>query len=153
VLYAVYCNITPLELGLDMCSWLASLLQDVHGLPAVCCPHQIIGAWAAHTWMSLGSPRRVALVELGPGRGTLMADMVRATAGNQEQGGLAAWCCQRGFVATFRASTTSWQGGVVNKHVRKGWQRWYQKGRRAVPEVFYQSHVHPADATQLLLCS
>lgn len=39
---------------------------------------ELIGLWAAHSWMSMGSPDRVALVELGPGRGTLMADALRA---------------------------------------------------------------------------
>jgi len=44
--------------------------------------HQIfgdlIGAWAAATWAAMGSPARVLLVECGPGRGTLMADILRA---------------------------------------------------------------------------
>jgi NADH dehydrogenase [ubiquinone] 1 alpha subcomplex assembly factor 7 len=39
---------------------------------------EIIGLWAAVTWESLGSPSPVALVEAGPGRGTLMADARRA---------------------------------------------------------------------------
>jgi NADH dehydrogenase [ubiquinone] 1 alpha subcomplex assembly factor 7 len=39
---------------------------------------EIIGAWLAAQWKKLGSPT-AALVELGPGRGTLMADMLRAT--------------------------------------------------------------------------
>lgn len=39
---------------------------------------EIIGLWAAVTWQSLGSPTQVALVEAGPGRGTLMADALRA---------------------------------------------------------------------------
>jgi NADH dehydrogenase [ubiquinone] 1 alpha subcomplex assembly factor 7 len=39
---------------------------------------EIIGLWATHRWMILGSPARVSLVELGPGRGTLMADALRA---------------------------------------------------------------------------
>jgi len=40
---------------------------------------EIIGAWLAHCWQALGTPREVALVELGAGRGTLMADILRAT--------------------------------------------------------------------------
>ncbi|GLS20536.1 ATP synthase subunit beta [Labrys miyagiensis] len=39
---------------------------------------EIIGLWATHRWMILGSPARLSLVELGPGRGTLMADALRA---------------------------------------------------------------------------
>ncbi|QEN90023.1 class I SAM-dependent methyltransferase [Labrys sp. KNU-23] len=39
---------------------------------------EIIGLWAAHRWMILGSPAHINLVELGPGRGTLMADALRA---------------------------------------------------------------------------
>jgi NADH dehydrogenase [ubiquinone] 1 alpha subcomplex assembly factor 7 len=40
---------------------------------------ELIGAWLAERWQALGSPARVHLVELGPGRGTLMADALRAT--------------------------------------------------------------------------
>jgi NADH dehydrogenase [ubiquinone] 1 alpha subcomplex assembly factor 7 len=40
---------------------------------------EIIGAWLAHCWQQLGSLQEVALVELGSGRGTLMADILRAT--------------------------------------------------------------------------
>ncbi|WP_349370623.1 SAM-dependent methyltransferase [Salinarimonas sp.] len=39
---------------------------------------ELVGLWAAQTWMDLGSPSPFALVELGPGRGTLMADALRA---------------------------------------------------------------------------
>jgi len=39
---------------------------------------ELLGLWAAHEWMRLGRPRKVWLVELGPGRGTMMADMLRA---------------------------------------------------------------------------
>jgi SAM-dependent MidA family methyltransferase len=39
---------------------------------------EIIGLWAAVTWQLLGSPDPVLLVEAGPGRGTLMADALRA---------------------------------------------------------------------------
>jgi len=41
---------------------------------------ELIGLWAADLWQRAGAPPRVALVELGPGRGTLMADALRATA-------------------------------------------------------------------------
>lgn len=40
---------------------------------------ELIGLWAAHLWQAMGAPARLRLVELGPGRGTLMADMLRAT--------------------------------------------------------------------------
>ena len=39
---------------------------------------ELIGLWAAVTWQAMGAPARLALVELGPGRGTLMADMLNA---------------------------------------------------------------------------
>ena len=39
---------------------------------------EIIGLWAAVTWSLLGCPNPVSLVEPGPGRGTLMADALRA---------------------------------------------------------------------------
>ncbi|HBK04740.1 MAG TPA: methyltransferase [Acetobacteraceae bacterium] len=39
---------------------------------------EIIGLWAAVTWQLLGSPAPVLLAEAGPGRGTLMADALRA---------------------------------------------------------------------------
>jgi len=40
---------------------------------------EMIGLWAAHLWQAMGAPPRFRLVEIGPGRGTLMADMLRAT--------------------------------------------------------------------------
>ncbi|MCO5091116.1 SAM-dependent methyltransferase [Bosea sp. (in: a-proteobacteria)] len=40
---------------------------------------ELIGLWVAHAWRASGAPARFRLVELGPGRGTLMADMLRAT--------------------------------------------------------------------------
>jgi SAM-dependent MidA family methyltransferase len=41
---------------------------------------ELIGLWCAVLWQGLGSPERVHLVELGPGRGTLMRDALRAAA-------------------------------------------------------------------------
>lgn len=40
---------------------------------------ELLGLWSAVVWQSSGAPSRVNLVEIGPGRGTLMADAVRAT--------------------------------------------------------------------------
>ena len=39
---------------------------------------ELLGLWAAAVWKSMGMPNPVRLVELGPGRGTMMADMLRA---------------------------------------------------------------------------
>jgi len=39
---------------------------------------EIIGLWCAVTWQQAGGPSPFLLIELGPGRGTLMADAVRA---------------------------------------------------------------------------
>jgi NADH dehydrogenase [ubiquinone] 1 alpha subcomplex assembly factor 7 len=39
---------------------------------------ELIGLWAADCWSLMGRPERLRLVELGPGRGTLMADALRA---------------------------------------------------------------------------
>jgi NADH dehydrogenase [ubiquinone] 1 alpha subcomplex assembly factor 7 len=38
---------------------------------------EIIGLWCAVTWQNAGTPKNIHLVELGPGRGTLMADILR----------------------------------------------------------------------------
>jgi NADH dehydrogenase [ubiquinone] 1 alpha subcomplex assembly factor 7 len=39
---------------------------------------ELIGLWCVVTWQQLGSPRPLRLIELGPGRGTLMRDALRA---------------------------------------------------------------------------
>jgi NADH dehydrogenase [ubiquinone] 1 alpha subcomplex assembly factor 7 len=40
---------------------------------------ELIGLWAADMWQRAGSPSPFLLVELGPGRGTLMQDALRAS--------------------------------------------------------------------------
>ncbi len=42
---------------------------------------ELIGLWCAVQWRAMGEPNPVNLVELGPGRGTLMADVLRAGRG------------------------------------------------------------------------
>jgi SAM-dependent MidA family methyltransferase len=39
---------------------------------------ELIGLWAVETWSRLGAPAEIALVEMGPGDGTLMSDLLRA---------------------------------------------------------------------------
>ena len=39
---------------------------------------ELIGLWCAEAWRGMREPARIRLVELGPGRGTLMQDMLRA---------------------------------------------------------------------------
>lgn len=39
---------------------------------------ELIGIWCAETWRLMGSPARLHCVEIGPGRGTLMKDALRA---------------------------------------------------------------------------
>ena len=41
---------------------------------------EIVGAWLVTQWVMMGKPDNCALAEIGPGRGTLMADILRATA-------------------------------------------------------------------------
>jgi SAM-dependent MidA family methyltransferase len=39
---------------------------------------ELIGLWAAEVWTAMGAPKPLRLIELGPGRGTLMSDALRA---------------------------------------------------------------------------
>lgn len=39
---------------------------------------EIIGLWCAVVWQQMGAPAAVRLIEIGPGRGTLMRDALRA---------------------------------------------------------------------------
>ncbi|MBI1251698.1 MAG: SAM-dependent methyltransferase [Alphaproteobacteria bacterium] len=40
---------------------------------------ELIGAWSAHEWRALGAPAPFHLIELGPGTGALLRDLLRAT--------------------------------------------------------------------------
>jgi SAM-dependent MidA family methyltransferase len=38
---------------------------------------ELVGVWAYSAWQAIGCPAQATLAEIGPGRGTLMADMLR----------------------------------------------------------------------------
>jgi NADH dehydrogenase [ubiquinone] 1 alpha subcomplex assembly factor 7 len=40
---------------------------------------ELIGLWVAAVWKQMGAPENLHLIELGPGRGTMMKDALRAT--------------------------------------------------------------------------
>ena len=69
---------------------------------------ELIGLWCADLWQRMGAPDPVLLVELGPGRGTLMADALRAArvvpgfraARSRCIWSSAARCCARAQAAT-----------------------------------------------------
>ena len=39
---------------------------------------ELLGLWSASIWRAIGSPETLRLIELGPGRGTMMSDALRA---------------------------------------------------------------------------
>ena len=45
---------------------------------------ELIGLWMAAVWQQMGAPENVRVVELGPGRGTLMVDALRAAQDRQQ---------------------------------------------------------------------
>lgn len=45
---------------------------------------ELIGLWALNAWQQRGQPTPFVLAEAGPGRGALMADMLRATAAHPQ---------------------------------------------------------------------
>jgi NADH dehydrogenase [ubiquinone] 1 alpha subcomplex assembly factor 7 len=68
---------------------------------------ELIGLWSAIVWQQMGSPSSFNLVELGPGRGTMMADMLRAV--RRVPGYLAAAdviCVETSEILTERQRTT-----------------------------------------------
>src|SRR5258708_24058640 len=42
---------------------------------------ELLGLWAASVWKAIGSPPQMRLIELGPRRGTMMGDPLRAPRG------------------------------------------------------------------------
>lgn len=74
---------------------------------------ELIGVWAAAAFEAMERPDRVNLVELGPGRGTLMADMLRAAQALPAfRAALSVHCVETSPVLAARQQETLAQAGV-----------------------------------------
>jgi len=67
--YGYYINRDPFGAGGDFIT--APEISQMFG--------ELIGLWVAAVWQQMGAPEDVRVIELGPGRGTLMLDALRAT--------------------------------------------------------------------------
>jgi SAM-dependent MidA family methyltransferase len=66
--YGYYINRDPLGSGGDFVT--SPEISQMFG--------ELIGLWMAAVWRQMGSPENIRVVELGPGRGTMMLDALRA---------------------------------------------------------------------------
>jgi NADH dehydrogenase [ubiquinone] 1 alpha subcomplex assembly factor 7 len=66
--YGYYMNRDPLGAGGDFIT--APEISQMFG--------ELMGLWAASVWQQMGAPENVRLIELGPGRATMMLDALRA---------------------------------------------------------------------------
>jgi len=66
--HGYYVNRDPLGTGGDFIT--APEISQMFG--------ELIGAWLGSVWQQMGSPSTVRLIELGPGRGTMLLDALRA---------------------------------------------------------------------------
>jgi len=67
--YGYYINRDPLGAGGDFIT--APEISQMFG--------ELIGLWLASVWQQMGAPENVRLIELGPGRGTMLLDALRAS--------------------------------------------------------------------------
>jgi len=66
--YGYYINREPLGSGGDFIT--SPEISQMFG--------ELIGLWTAAVWRQMGAPENLRIIELGPGRGTLMQDALRA---------------------------------------------------------------------------
>ena len=69
---------------------------------------ELLGLWAAHMWSVMGRPERVRLVELGPGRGTLMNDALNAFDAGHRYPALLAHVARCEALPEFKATYSRW---------------------------------------------
>ncbi|HZC57194.1 MAG TPA: SAM-dependent methyltransferase [Xanthobacteraceae bacterium] len=67
--YGYYVNRDPLGSGGDFIT--SPEISQMFG--------ELVGLWMGAVWQQMGAPENVRIIELGPGRGTLMHDALRAT--------------------------------------------------------------------------
>src|SRR6202051_4995485 len=66
--HGYYVNRDPLGVGGDFTT--SPEISQMFG--------ELIGLWMAAVWRQMGAPENVRVIELGPGRGTLLVDALRA---------------------------------------------------------------------------
>jgi len=79
---SIQCRLQNLQLPTVHCNSTAAPvpIKQVANQDYVLFCLQMLGIWCVVLWQQLGCPSKLQLVELGPGRGTLMADLLRGTA-------------------------------------------------------------------------
>lgn len=77
----IHSHLQNLQLPAVHCNSICSCFNQNNSKPTLCwlCL-QMLGIWCVVLWQQLGCPSKLQLLELGPGRGTLMADLLRGTA-------------------------------------------------------------------------
>ncbi|MCI0599736.1 MAG: SAM-dependent methyltransferase [Beijerinckiaceae bacterium] len=80
---------------------------------------ELIGLWCIAMWRAIGEPRPLLLAELGPGRGTLIADALRAA--RVAPGFLSA--IDLHLVETSEASRRSQRAALKDFGLAAGWQK------------------------------
>lgn len=77
---------------------------------------EMVGAWFVDIWLQMGQPERVQLIELGPGRGTLMADIMRT---------LSSWPALKAAVSVHMVETSPHlrqiQSATLAKYAQPTW--------------------------------
>jgi len=78
---------------------------------------EILGLWSVVCWQQLGEPEKLNLIELGPGRGTLMADALRAIGNIREVSA----AVQVHLVETSPALRERQQNALANTDIPVSW--------------------------------